>query len=207
MFSFFKDKPEIRTLEKPQELQIGDIVSFKDLPPIPPDMQGQDFEVTKITGCEYRSGFTTDFIIKSAEGLVVALSIESDNGDDQLVLSRVINRKIVLSLFGEDNFSQLWDDEHIELITQAELPELAGWYTESYQQQVCEQEGFFYEQDTRKDVNADDGLEFRYHECLSSDEQFGLTVEVYEDGDTEVSLQVYTPISMIQDMWFKGTSE
>ena len=65
-------------------------------------------------------------------------------------------------------------------------------------------EGYFFDRDCRGETLSqyedDDSEELRYHECEDASGRFGLTVEVWADGDTEVSLDVNVPPDVIESM-------
>jgi len=203
-----KSEPAARELTHPRELQLGDMISFKDLPPVPTDLQGKDLEVTRIGGYQYSDEVVTEFTLTSATHDVVQLSVDEHDGDPRLSLSRTIPRQQVLKLFDEQAFGELWSEEYINLPIRADVDDLHSWYAPCYQQQSIEAVAFYYKRDLRISPPSDyggegegEGDEMRYYEAISDDELYGLSVEVYDGGDTDVSLQVYIPLRMVSDLW------
>jgi hypothetical protein len=43
----------------------------------------------------------------------------------------------------------------------------------------------------------DDGEPLRYHECEGDDDHYGLSVEVWSDGTTDVAATIYCPVDII----------
>jgi len=182
---------------------VGDLITFKDLPPVPLDAQGKDFEVISVAAYQYSDGIVPEYTIKSGDDLALQLSLDTEDGE-RLCLSRTITRKQVLTLFDEATFAELWSDDYIDLEVVRDLPALRSWYAPHYTQSIIEGIAYYYARDMRTllpSAYEDDGIELHYHECESDDACFGLSVEVYEDGDTDVSLQVYLPMRMIAHLW------
>ena len=123
----------------------------------------------------------------------------------ELCLSHDVPRKDVLRLFDEAAFGALWDDDFAHLEIAEQIDAYAGWFGAGYVQTKRWAEGYFYDRDCRgEDLSVyqdDDGEELRYHACEDSTGRFGLCVEVWSDGDTDVSLDVDCPQDVIESMW------
>lgn len=204
MFGFFGNKKEPRQLESVDQLQVGDIVSFKDRPPLPLDLQGKDFEVNRVEGYQYSSDNVNSFTLKSADNMVINLSLDDEDGESYLCISRTISRGKVLTLFDEEDFGELWGEQYPNLKVQEVPADLQGWVDELYRQEMKEGTAYFYNRDIRaeppSDYEDDGSTELRYHECEGDSGNFGLSIEVYEDGDTDVSLQIYLTLDVIADL-------
>ena len=123
----------------------------------------------------------------------------------ELTLSRDIPRGDVLKLFDEAAFAALWEDGFADLEVVSALPKYEGWLATRYSQVKKWTEGYYHDRDCRgEDLSRyrdDDAEELRSHECEDATGRFGLTVEVWADGDTDVSLDVNVPPDVIESMW------
>jgi hypothetical protein len=200
---FSKKSSDTRILETPQQLKAGDIISLKYRESLPESLREQQFEVVKVGAYEYSSGVNKEVVLKGEENQLYFMSIENEDGEDQLCFSNKISRQQALALFSEDAFSQLWSEDWIELKVVENIDALKGWYTSQYSQTIKEQEAYFYDRDCEdEDLSlAEDGDELRYHECEGVDDHYGLNVEIWGDGSTDVFLQVYCPTEVIEEMW------
>ncbi len=203
---FSKKSADTRVLDNPGQLMVGDIISLKYRESLPESLRERQFEVVKVGAYEYASGINKEVVLKGEENQVYFMSVENDDGEDSLCFSNKISRQQTLTLFSEDAFSQLWSEDWIELTIAENIDSLAGWYTSQYAQTIKEQEAYFYDRDCQdEDLSlAEDGDELRYHECEGTDDRFGINVEIWGDGSTDVFLQVYCSIDVIEEMWPHG---
>ena len=203
---FRRDKEEGRRLEKPAHLLAGDLVSFKHRLALPQDIQGRTFEVASVATYQYESGIEVQFTLVGEEGTNIYLGLDPKEARPELCLSRDLKRRDVLKLFDEDAFAGLWDeDEFAELDVEKPLERYAGWLADSYSQVTKDAVGFYYDRDCRGETLSmrqnDDSEELRYHECEGSNDNLGLNVEIWGDGETDVSLEAYCDADVIEAMW------
>ena len=201
---FGKDKEsDVRDLKSPTDLVAGDLVAFKHRLTLPESLQGQTFEVTKVSTYEYQDGIYPQLTLDGAEIGRFYLSFKG-NDPSELSLSRALGRRDVVRLFAEADFAALWDDDFVDLDVAQPLPAYAGWFGQRYSQVKKSAEGYFYDRDCRGETLSqnvdDDSEEFRYHECEDDSGRFGLTVEVWSDGETDVTLDVYVTPEVIEEM-------
>ena len=201
-----RDKGEGRRLEKPADLLAGDLVSFKHRLALPQDVQGRTFEIASVGTYQYESGIEVQFTLVGEEGTKVYLGLDPKESQPELCLSRDIKRKDVLKLFDEDVFARLWDEEEFaDLDVEEPLERYAGWLADGYSQVTKDAVGFYYDRDCRGETLSmrqdDDSEELRYHECEGSNDSFGLSVEIWGDGETDVNLEVYCGADVIESMW------
>lgn len=199
---FGGDKSGPRTLTDPSQLQAGDIVAFKERRSLPAELQGQQLEVTKVGGYQYsETEITKELTLRSEDNKTYHLSIDDNDGDPLLCFSIKIPESLVLSIFDEDEFSELWGEDFITLTVKEKPAELANWLADSYTQRMKEGEAYYYNRDCGGVVPQDDGEELRYHECVGDVDSRYLSVEVWGDGDTDVSLVAFCPVDVIEEMW------
>ena len=200
---FGKRGDDTRRLDSPADLAAGDLVTFKHRLVLPAEVQGQTFEVSSVGTYQYEDGSYPQLVLDGAEAGRVYLSFKSDDVTE-LCLSRQAPRRDVLQLFDEEAFSTLWDDDFVSLEVANRLEAYEGWLADGYTQVKKWAEGYFFDRDCRGETLSqyedDDSEELRYHECEDASGRFGLTVEVWADGDTEVALDVNVPPDVIESM-------
>lgn len=200
---FGKDADAARTLDSPGGLAAGDLVTFKHRLALPGDVQGQTFEVAAVGTYEYEDGIYPQLTLEGTEAGRLYLSFKADDASE-LCLSRPVPRRDVLKLFGEEAFSRLWDDDFADLDVAERLDAYDGWLADGYAQVKKWAEGYFYDRDCRGEKLSqhvdDDSEELRYHECEDASGRFGITVEVWSDGDTDVTLDVNVAADVVESM-------
>lgn len=211
MISLFKKgkKKDQRSLTGPEDLQTGDIIVLKERRSLPLELQGLQLEVTHVGTYQYSDGMKKELTLRSVDDKTYFLSVNENDDGPGLCFSIKVSRKAVLAIFDEDEFGQLWEPDYVTLQVNNKPEKYAAWLSDDYKQDVCEAEGYYYDRDCAdkppSDLQDDDGEEFRYHECTSmQDDNYSLSVEVWADGDTEVFLEVTTPVDVIAEMWPHG---
>ena len=205
---FGKDEKPARTLTSPEQLQVGDLITLKPRSTLPDCLQGETLEVTKISTYEFPSGYEPEFTVKTSTGRTLSMSLSDDGGDIEMSFSIEISRNTVIALFGEAEFSRLWEDDFAELKTNLDAAdeELAGWLAPNYWQTEKMAEAYFYKKDMRGKGNnqyvSHDSEELRYHFCAGGEEEeFGLSVEIWEGGETDVYVSKSFAVNVIEEMW------
>ncbi len=207
MRNFFKKKQDSpRQLNGPKDLQLGDIVVLKERRALPPELQGQQFEVSHVNTYQYASSTEKEFTLRGADSSSYNMSVDDNDGDPVLCFTIKISRDIVLDIFDEDEFAQLWEPEFPSLTVRNSPERYAAWLTEEYHQIIKDEEAYFYNRDCAENPPSrqedDDGEEMRYHECEGApDDDRSLIVEVYGSGETDVSLEISTPVDVIAELW------
>ena len=195
---------EPRQLDRPEDLQAGDLLTFKHRLALPPSLQGHTFEVAEVCTYQYDDGMHLQFTLDGAEGGRIFLALPA-RGATELCLSCEAPRADVLTLFDESAFAALWDEGLASLKLATKLPAYEGWLAERYEQVVNFGEAYFFERDCRGERLSgridDDAEALRYHECEDASGRFGVTVEVWADGETDVSLDVNVPLDVLESMW------
>lgn len=203
---FRRGKEEGRRLERPADLVAGDLVSFKHRLALPQEIQGRTFEIASVASYQYESGIEVQFTLVGEDRTKFYLGFDPKESQPELCLGRDVPRRDVLKLFDEDAFATLWDeDEFAELNVAQPLERYDGWLADSYAQVTKDAVGFYYDRDCRGETLSmrrdDDSEELRYHECEGDNDSLGLSVEIWGDGDTDVSLEVYCGADVIENMW------
>jgi hypothetical protein len=207
MFNFFKSKkqPE-RQLNHVSELKKGDMFTVIDSFAYPSWLKGETLRVIDIQTYQYQHSSDTEFVLESNSGQVVFLQIEQDDGEQWANFSIKIQRDDVAEIFGLDEFSRIFDEESLTTIKVQNTPErfmqfLANSYQQSESPYVC----YFHNKDFRGQSlprYEQEGGEPCEVICLvSPDAGHGLNIEIWEGGDTEVSLTLTRPITDIVDLF------
>jgi hypothetical protein len=205
-----KDKTPTRVLNNPEQLQMGDIVEFSDSLKLPEELRNSSLEVTSISTYQYEDGQAPCFMLRDSLNNVVSLTIDNSDGEQLLCLGKEIPEKTVLTLFSADDFASIWEEQQAHLSAQQQPDELQGWITTQYHQSNAQEgTGFFYKADLRGQTlshlkqDDDNGEEFRYFECEGADDRYGISIETWSDGKTDVSLEVNLPYEIIENLWPK----
>jgi hypothetical protein len=213
MFSklFSKKKPEtFRELNHPNQLEKGDMVILDDGFVLPQDIRNQSFIVENISGYQYQYGVEASFRLRGDGRQPVFLSIDEEDGEAMLCISKIIERDAVEALFDMDQFAQIFDDEEglSELQTKSVDDKYEHWVATGYKQSGAPIEAYFFERDIRKNkpsrYEEEDAEAVHCINLVSPDGKKAIDIEVWEDGETDVMLTIYRPLSDIKDMYPKG---
>ncbi|MBL4781992.1 MAG: hypothetical protein JKX92_07090 [Porticoccaceae bacterium] len=206
---FSRKKPTSeRQLHCPSQLLVGDMISLKYRDSLPQELREQSLEVIKVGTYEFASGTSKEVVLKDAHNQLYFMGIDNEDGKISLCFARKIPRQQLFTFIEEDSFAQLWSQDWPELIVENPPKELTDWLSPRYQQSIKEQEAYYYDRDCQgQDLSAaEDGEELRIHECEGSDDHYGIGVEISGDGSTEIFLQVYCVVDVIEQMWPRNTA-
>lgn len=212
MFNFFKSKkaPE-RQLNHPSELKKGDMFTVIDSFAYPSWLKGQTLRVTDVQTYQYQHSADYELVLESDAGKVVFLQIERSDGEEWANFSIKIQRDEVDEIFTLDAFARIFDEDDLTYLEVKNTPEcymqfLAKSYQQSESPFVC----YFHNKDYRSQPlprYEQEGGEPCEMICLeSSDGSHGLNIEIWDGGETEVSLTLTRPITDIVDL-FPGDAQ
>ncbi|MGB0920299.1 MAG: hypothetical protein ACPG06_04665 [Alphaproteobacteria bacterium] len=184
-----------------RDLQIGDILELGYVAPA--GLSNERLRVTEIETYEYAEGLLTTFEVVNAAGDHFTVASASDEGRDVMAVSRTLPRKEVETLLDMEAFGQIFaEGAGTPVKVLAHPPHYEGWLPDTYVEEVDAVVGYYHAGDYRKRQLPENGGEkFDGYELKSPDENFGLEVEVYLDGETEVSIVVFIPASHIEGLW------
>lgn len=204
----FKRSKPARTITSLNQLMAGDLIQFGDSFRLPADLNDRTLTVEKVTANQYIGGVTHAFSLKTPDNQTVFASIEEVDGEELLVVSKVMPRADVVSAFNEDDIASLWDPSTQTTLTRQAEPDsrFKEWLTQSYRQDNMEQGiGFHYARDCRvqacSDGEDDDGEEFRYFELSGDNPLFSLSLETWGDGETDVCVNLVLPLELVSSYW------
>jgi len=202
LFSKQAKKEARPALNHPSLLMAGDIIKLDDSFALPAQLRGQSLEVKQVNTYEYEQGNEFEWVLQGNDNELLFMNIDDDD-TQSLVFSRKINRETVGELFDLGQFSQLFDEPGNALIeTKNQLADLSQWLGEQYRQCEFARMGYFHQQDFRqRNIEQETGDSFERYGAISDDERYGLEAEVYQDGETDVLVSLYRPLSDIREYW------
>lgn len=203
---FKKDQPAPRQLNHPQQLQIKDIIVFSDSFALPEQLRDKQYEVTAINCYEFEHKLVTEWVLKGNNNVEIYLSLDIDD-KTYLKLSLKISEQQVEQLFNLDQFSEIFDEPgRAFLDRKTDTEQTAGWTCEQYRQTHFAQVGYFHRRDHRltkpsqyEGETAGEPLEFFSLE--GNEDQYSIDLEVWADGDTDVFVNCFRPVTDIIDYY------
>ena len=203
---FNKSNNEQRKLTEVNQLLVGDIIVLTDSFALPESLRGQDFQVKAVNSYEFENKVQTEWALVGTNALEIFLSLEVDD-ITELKLSLKIQHEDVETLFDLERFAEVFDEPgQAFLEKKSDSAITAMWSSEQYQQSVFAKVGFFHRKDHRSEnlsayEGKDSGEQFELYSLYNEDQSKGVDVEVWQDGDTEVCLTLFRPLSDIIDMY------
>ena len=130
---------------------------------------------------------------------------KSDDG--QVAFAREILRLVVEQVFDVEEIGALFEQDGSSLPTlnrRAEPPELAGWTTTLYRQEVAI-EAYRHDHDPKKtEIGSDltdDARPLDFYRLVGDKRQFALEAMVLDGGRTDIYLISYLSTSTVEEMW------
>jgi hypothetical protein len=203
---FNKDAQTQRKLTHVNQLLVGDIIVLTDSFALPQALLAQQFQVTAVNSYEYEHNTQTEWALQGTNELALFLSLEIDD-TTELKFSLKIEHNDVETLFDLDNFSQIFDEPGQAFLNrQSDNDTTSTWSSEQYQQSIFAKVGYFHRKDHRSESlsayeGEGSGEQLELYSLYNEDQSRGLDVEVWQDGDTDVFLTLFRPLSDIIDMY------
>lgn len=205
LFGSGKKAGSERRLEHARELLMGDMIRMSDSFALPPQIRDKLFRVVSVSTYQFERAFDTSFSLESDSDDHIDIMIEKEDGRERLCISMTIDRDDVESIFDLEGFAGIFDsDDPVNLKPRAEVG-FEGWIGAAYSQQAQGATGFYHEGADYRGKSPsryeDDSQPFEYYELVTDDERFGIDIEVWEDGETDVALSIYRPVEDIKELW------
>jgi len=212
MKSFFKgmfgsrEKQGNRKLTSPDQLQQNDMLKLDDSFGLPAQIRGITFRVIEVAASEYEEGLEKEWLLEGENGFRAFLSIDREDGVDKVGIGMKFTRNQVEAVFDMDQFAGVFDGETAaELTSINQISEVDGWIGKRYYQIEKGVPGYHFKQvpetDTSGRVLHGDGEQFDYYALVSDCEKYGIDIEVWDGGATDVAAYIYQPISVIRELW------
>ena len=202
----FGKEEKQRTLSSARDLNTGDIIVLTDSFALPELLRSQQFQVTSVNSYEYEHSTQTEWALAGDNDQEVFLSLDIDD-KTYLKFTLKIEHQDIETLFDLDQFSTLFDQPGQAFLNrQQDNHKTKNWTSEQYQQSLFAKVGYFHRKDHRSQTlpsheGEDGGEQFELYQLLDQDQSRGLEVEVWHDGDTDVFLSIYRPLTDIIDMY------
>ena len=203
---FNKDDKKQRTLTHANQLLVGDIIVLTDSFALPETLRNQQLQVTAVSSYEYESNTQLEWTLQGSNELLIFLSLDVDDLTE-LKFALKIEHDDVEALFDLDNFSEIFDEPgQAFLDKKADTPQTMSWSSEQYQQNTFAKVGYFHRKDHRNEdlsvyEGKDSGEQFELYSLYNEDHSKGIDIEVWQDGDTDVFLTLFRPLTDIIDMY------
>lgn len=201
-----KTKQTQRKLTHVDQLLAGDIIVLTDSFALPEVLRGQQFQVTAINSYEYEHATQTEWTLQGTDDLLIFLSLDVDDSIE-LKFALKIESEDVETLFDLERFSEVFDEPGQAFLQRKIDNQLtSSWSSEQYQQSIFAKVGFFHRKDHRSEnlseyKGRDAGEQFELYALYNEDQSKGLDIEVWQDGDTDVFLTLFRPLTDIVDMY------
>lgn len=204
---FNKDKKqEQRKLTHVNQLLVGDIIVLTDSFALPETLRNQQLQVIAVNSYEYEHETQTEWTLQGNNDLLLFLTLDVDD-TTELKFAIKIEHEDVETLFDLDSFSQIFDEPgEAFLERQADNNITTSWSDQQYQQSVFAKVGYFHRKDHRSEnlsayEGKDSGEQFELYTLYNEDQSKGIDIEVWQDGDTDVFLILFRPLTDIIDMY------
>tara|TARA_R110002050_G_scaffold282617_2_gene430635 strand:- start:2555 stop:3196 length:642 start_codon:yes stop_codon:yes gene_type:complete len=203
---FNKNKQEQRKLTHVNQLLVGDIIVLTDSFALPETLRSQQLQVTAVNSYEYEQETQTEWTLQGNNDLLLFLTLDVDD-TTELKFALKIEHEDVETLFDLDSFSQIFDEPgNAFLQKQADNNLTMSWSSEQYQQSVFAKVGYFHRKDHRSEnlsayEGKDSGEQFELYTLYNEDQSKGIDIEVWQEGDTDVFLTIFRPLTDIVDMY------
>lgn len=198
-----------RQLERPDQLRVGDMIDLVDSFGLPEQLRGQTLQVTKVSTYVDGPVRTAEFLLQGDSSEPIHMSFEQEDGEQSLLFTRKIPRGDVETLLDMEAFGQVFGDETFRGQIKAADAEnrFARWVGESYYQQGGWSHSEYFEKDLRS--SGFGGVGQRGEPCesltlMTAEGDFFIDIEVWDGGETDVSLGIVRPLSDLSAFYGKS---
>lgn len=201
----FGEKAPERKPSSVEELLKGDMLVLTDSFALPEKLRNNTYQVSQINSYEYEHNTQTEWVLLGSHNEEIYLSLEVDD-KTYLKFSLKIEHDDIATLFDLDEFSGIFDESPAKLTTHNKNDKTQGWASNCYHQHLFAKVGYFHRKDHRSttlssEEGKDAGEQFELYTLYDENEDFGIDVEVWSDGDTDVFLTLFRPLTDIVDMY------
>ncbi len=203
---FNKEQPKQRQLNSPSQLKVNDIIVLSDSFALPEMLRAKQYQVTAVNCYEFEHNVQTEWVLKNDQNQTLYLTLDIDD-ETYLKFALEIEHEDVETLFDLDDFATIFEEPGEAFLEKKQDTEhTKQWTSEQYQQCIFAQVGYFHRKDNRSESlssyeGKEAGEQFELYQLLDQDESRGIDIEVWEDGDTDVFLTLYRPLTDIVDMY------
>lgn len=209
---FFKNKkndPPARVVERFNQLYKEDLVILKFREALPEGLSGETLTVDSINTYDYAGELVSDFSLSHSSGLKVNATYDEDS--DTITFSHKIRHPEIVEIFDGDELANIFNPEHdgagLGLRTEAVVSQREQWVCEHYTRTLCEGQAYYYNEDRRgRGIAAyeDDSVPFTYYELEGNSDYHSISIEVWEDGETEFFAEITVPATAVESFLPSG---
>ncbi len=196
-------QPPARPIKNIRDLRIDDIIQF-GVPDVTM-LHGKRYRITEINAYLLGEERYLEYGLLGEHGLPLSLLITADLFRDEhhFFLRGLIENQEVGRLFDGQAFARLFEEHDAPLVLhrRGEPDALAGWTAPLYHQRRDAVEASFHSGDHRYLTTLEGGKALDYYLLMDEKERHGLMVEVYDQGETDISLLVRCRRNEIDGMW------
>jgi len=179
-------------------LKIGDMIELDNDFSLPSILRGNTFQVVLRALYEYESEEAVEWVLKGDDGTTIFLSYDSDDGDETVSFGLKLTPEDVEKIFNLDEFSTVFDDEHSAVLTDITSVEVfSDWLGAKYLRTEYAEPGYYHKSG---EMEAQ-GEAFDHFELASDCGKYGLDIDVWDGGETDVSISMSRPINIIKHYW------
>jgi len=205
---FKKEKTQelTRTVERFDQLYKGDLVAFKYRAVLPEGVSNETLMVEGVNTYDYAGELVSDFALSHSSGLKINACYDIEN--DSLTLSHKIRHPEIIEIFDGDELASIFDSQYqgAELNLRADKvdEQRAAWVCDRYKRTLCEAQAYYYNEDRRaKGISSyeDASQPFTYHELQGCTDHHSISIEVWEDGETEFFAELTVSASAVESFF------
>ena len=198
-------QPPRQPLQHVRDLQPGAVIQFGALEQ--PDLSGRRFRVDEVNSYRFEMRRDLEFTLVGEDGVVLHLLVDADfSGDGWFDLRGILKGREVARMFDMAVFSRLFEEsgQRTTLARRDEPESLTGWTAPLYHLREDAIQGSFHGGDPRtageeEMANPGEGLD-RYL-LMDEENRRGIMVEVFDQGETDISALLRCPREGIAGMW------
>ncbi|OUR99190.1 hypothetical protein A9Q81_11475 [Gammaproteobacteria bacterium 42_54_T18] len=179
-------------------LKIGDMIELDNDFSLPSMLRGNTFQVVLRALYEYEEAEEIEWVLKGDDGTTVFLSYDSDDGDEIVTFGLKLTPADVENIFNLEEFSAVFDDEYSAVLTDVSAVEnYSAWLGAKYLRTEYAEPGYYH----KSGELSGQGEPFDHFELVSDCGNFGLNIEVWDGGETDVSISMSRPLNIIKNYW------
>ncbi len=197
-----KKKKTARSITQFSELDVGDLIVFKPREILPVGINDETLTVEKVGTYDHNGSLTSDFTLTHSSG--ERFSAVYNEEEDTVTLGQKISRQEVLSIFDENEFADVFDEGGsvtLNSILESVTDKRRAWVADTYDRTVAAGVAYYYDDDRRKSGVSqfeDDSLPFTYFELEGSNQHNSLSIEIWDDGETDVFCEVTVKANVVE---------
>ncbi|GAA6138260.1 hypothetical protein NBRC116583_20070 [Arenicella sp. 4NH20-0111] len=209
IFGRKKNIEKTRTVERFDQLHVGDLVAFKFREVLPEGLSGETLSVESVNTYDYAGQLVSDISLSHSSGLKVNATFDADR--EIITFSHKIRHPEIIEIFDGDELASIFDPDSspavLNLRSDAVSADREAWVCERYTRTLCEGQAYYYSEDRRESGISsyeDDSTPFTYHELEGSSDHHSLSIEIWEDGETEFFAEISVSLTAVESYLTSG---